>query len=114
MLHCPEYERATYIEGIAHCGFAIEHGWIEFDGEIIDPTRPTDKMIYFPGLRFDGMRGLSTALQIPKPKGNEDLPIFYRFGWGGGDSPDFRAAREAESRYSNLLIEAQSARLLTD
>lgn len=114
MLHCPEFERATYVEGIAHCGFAIEHGWIEFDGEIIDPTRPTDKMIYFPGLRFDGMRGLSTALQIPKPKGTQDLPIFYRFGWGGSDSPEFSAAREAESRYSNLLIEEQSARVLTD
>jgi hypothetical protein len=25
-------------------------------------------------------------MRIPKPDYTEDLPIFYRFGWGGGDT----------------------------
>ena len=108
ILHCPEYERAGYIEGIAHCGFGMEHGWLELDGHIIDPTLPTDRMVYFPGLRFEGAQGLSTVLKFFKPKGTQDLPIFYRFGFGGHNSPEFRSAREAERRYSSLLIEAQS------
>ena len=102
---CDEYQDATYVEGIAHTPFQIEHGWIEFNGEIIGPTLPTKKMIYFPGLRFKGVSGLSMAMQIPKEKGTDDFPIFYRFGWGGHDSPEFRAAREAEQRYRNLLVE---------
>jgi len=103
MNYCPEYQRATYVEGFAHIGFPIEHGWLEFNGEILDPTLPTDDLIYFPGLRFEGMFALSRAMQIPKD-GSEDFPIFYRFGWGGHDSPEFRAAREAGMRYCHLRV----------
>jgi hypothetical protein len=92
----------------------MEHGWIEFDGEIIDPTLPTDRIVYFPGLRFDGGQGLSTAFKIPKPKGNHDLPIFYRFGRCGSDSPEFSSAREAESLYSSLLSQERPVGILTD
>ena len=77
---CPEFEQATYVEGIVNFGVPLEHGWIQFEGEIIDPTLPTGNMICFPGLRFEGMYGISKALQIPKHKGQADFPNFFRFG----------------------------------
>jgi len=90
----PEYADADYVEGMAVVDgvLPIEHGWVEKNGEIIDPTLPDDDLAYFAGLRFNGGLGLSKAIQIPKPDYCEDLPIFYRFGWGGIDSPEFRAA----------------------
>ena len=90
----PEYFYADYVEGIAICGnLHIEHGWVEKDGMIIDPTLPHDKMVYFAGLRFHGCPGIAKALRIPVPKGSkEGLPFFYRLGFGGIDSPEFRAA----------------------
>ena len=98
----PGYRAATYVEGIVvqmveGGGFPFEHGWVEKDGEIIDPTLPSHELVYFPGLRFVGVLGLAEALAIPKPAyTTEDFPIFYRFGWGGADSPEFsQAQREA-------------------
>ena len=80
---------------------ALEHGWVERNGVIVDPTLPTNELTYFPGLRFKGLRGLSKALQIPKPEHtSEDLPIFYRFGWGGIESSVFRSALIAAYRFS--------------
>ena len=73
---------------------------MEHDGIVIDPTLPDDKMVYFPGLRFTGGRGIAEAIQIPKKDWCEDLPIFYRFGWGGIESPEFRAAIVAANRYA--------------
>jgi hypothetical protein len=105
MFYCTEFETATYVEGIVHDVISIEHAWIEFNGEIIDPTLPQTELIYFPGLRFEGLLGLSNALQLPKPDLCEDLPFFNRFGWGGKDSPEFRAAWAASMRYCNLMIE---------
>jgi hypothetical protein len=87
VLFVPKYADADYVEGLAVIGKAlvIEHGWVERDGMIVDPTRPRDEMDYFPGLRFKGQRGLAEAVQIPKPeRTSEDLPIFYRF-WLGRD-----------------------------
>jgi hypothetical protein len=80
----------------------IEHGWVEKDGVIVDPTLPLDKGVYFPGLRFKGQRGLAEALRIAKPGYTTELPIFYRFGWGGVDSPEFRAALIAAYRHAGL------------
>ena len=104
MYYCSEYQRATYVEGFVFIGFLIEHGWLEFNGEIIDPTLPTNDLIYFPGLRFEGSAGLSKAMQIPTDNKSVDFPIFYRFGWGGHDSPEFRAARQAAMRYCDLRV----------
>ena len=102
VLHVPEYADADYVEGLAVIGGAlvIEHGWVERDGVIIDPTLPNDDLLYFPGLRFNGQRGLAEAMQIPKPeRTKEDFPIFHRFGWGGVDSPEFRGALAAAYRH---------------
>jgi hypothetical protein len=100
----PGYRAATYVEGIVvqvveGGGFPFEHGWVEKDGEIIDPTLPSHELVYFPGLRFVGVLGLAEALAIPKPDyTTEDFPIFYRFGWGGADSPEFSQARREAYR----------------
>jgi hypothetical protein len=100
----PEYSDAEYVEGMAvnDDGLAIEHGWVERNGVIIDPTLPEDQLVYFPGLKFKGLHGLSEALRISKPEWSEDLPIFYRFGWGGVESPEFRSALIAAYRFNGL------------
>lgn len=101
----PDYARAEYVEGLAviEKAMVIEHGWIEKDGVIVDPTLPNDDLDYFPGLRFTGQRGVAEAMRIPKPKRTrEDFPIFYRFGWGGIESPEFRSALVAAYRYVGM------------
>ena len=110
LFYCPEYEDATYVEGIAVDGIAIEHGWLEVNGEIVDPTLPTDDLIYFPGLRFEGMRNLSKALRtIPTSEGtDEGVPLFYRFGWGGRDSVEFQSAWKAAMQFISKQLEMQS------
>ncbi len=92
-------------------GFCTEHGWLEIDGQIVDPTLPDDDGYYFPGLRFKGMPELSRALKMPK-NSNEDFPIFYRFGWAGKDSPEFRAAREASMAFVQAMIARAKAILV--
>ena len=106
LFYIPDYSEATYVEGmvIVKKRLLVEHGWIEKDGEIIDPTLPANDIIYFPGLRFEGTLGLSKALRLPKDEGTEDFPIFYRFGWGA-DSPEFSAARETAHRCYSVIIE---------
>ena len=69
---------------------------------VIDPTLPHDDIVYFPGLRFTGGLGISEALRIPKEGWCEELPIFYRFGWGGIESPEFRSATIAAYRYAGM------------
>lgn len=55
------------------------------------------------GLRFRGRRGLAEAMKIPKPeRTQDDFPVFYGFGWGGIDSPDFRSALVAANRYVGM------------
>src|SRR5437764_577654 len=97
--HIPGYEQAWYVEGLAvlPIGFAVEHGWVERGGDVVDPTPPPhdEGVVYFPGLRFRCCQGIAEALNTPKPRWTKDFPLFYRHGWGGHDSPDFRAAREA-------------------
>src|SRR4051794_10411148 len=89
LLNVPGYEDATYVEGVAvhPCGLATEHGWVEHRGEVLDPTLPDHECLYFPGLRFQGRAGLCRAIDaIPRKKGDPDVPLFFRFGWGGADS----------------------------
>lgn len=74
----PGYEKANSVEGIASFqnGLPIEHGWVERNGEIIDPTLPEKKMTYFPGLTFKGQQGIAEALLIPKAfKTDPDVPF---------------------------------------
>ena len=97
------YENADYVEGIAVLGgLMIEHGWVQKDGEVVDPTLPNHKVTYFPGLRFKGRRGLAEALKMPTSNGTYGLPFFYNFGWGGIDSPEYRAALIAAHRHLGM------------
>ena len=41
----------------------------------------------------------------------EDFPIFYRFGWGGIDSPEFRAALVAAYRHVGMHDLARRTRI---
>ena len=108
VMNLPEYARADYVERLAVVnGLPIQHGWVEKDGVIIDPAWPEREAVYFPGLRFHGRRDLAAALRIPKPEHTEDFPIFYRFGWGGIDSPDFRAACIAAYRHAGMEAAAK-------
>lgn len=99
------YANADYVEGLAVIEgvMVIEHGWVERDGLVVDPTLPEDNLVYFAGLRFRGQRELAEGLQIQKPyRTREDFPIFYRFGWGGIESPEFRAALVSANRYAGM------------
>jgi hypothetical protein len=102
-MYCHEFGDAAYVEGMAVIGgLVFEHGWVERDGEIIDPTLPVGSLVYFPGLIFDGQRGIAEALKLPCPEGCDDLPLFNRFGWGGHESADFRAARDGAFNLTRL------------
>lgn len=99
LFFCGEYSTdAVYIEGFflaTNIGYAIKHSWLEIDDQIVDPTLPRDTGFYFPGLRYQGTLELAKAIQIPKECQDNDLPIFSRFGCGGHDSIEFRAAHDA-------------------
>ena len=101
--YVPEYADAVNVEGIAVFpeGLQIEHGWIECNGEIIDPTLPSEKLLYYPGLRCEGQRGISKIMVATKSDG---VPFFYSFGWGGRDLPGFQEARRQAFAYADSLI----------
>jgi hypothetical protein len=105
-----EYKHATYVEGMAVVrGLVIEHGWVEQDGEIIDPTLPDADVAYFPGLRFKGREGLDSTWRIPGLiESGIKLPIFYRFGWGGVNSPEFLQAIVEAYQFAGMGEAAES------
>ena len=101
ILNVDGYQDADYVEGIAVSeeGSIQEHGWVERAGEIIDPTWLFHRY-YFPGLRFAGREGVAKAIMtIPPGHMYWGLPLFYRFGWAGCDSPEFESARQAACQF---------------
>ena len=106
IFHCPEFSNATYVEGIVvatKLSLLIEHGWLEIDNQIVDPTLTDAHWTYFPGLRFEGHAGLAKGLRLPKSEGGE-LPFFYRYGFGGWDSLDFRSARQLATTFQEAQL----------
>ena len=108
LMYCREYEYdAVYVEGIfvdsVYC-FETEHGWLEIDGQIVDPTLPMYDGVYFPGLRYKGMPELSTAMREASERKSSGVPIFYAFGRGGHDSPEFRSSREASMAFLRAIV----------
>jgi hypothetical protein len=84
-------------------GLVLEHAWLEHACVILDPTLPDARLAYFPGLRFACRDGLAEAAALPGMlECSCGLPIFFRSGPGGHDSPAFRAAREAAVRYAGI------------
>jgi hypothetical protein len=105
--YVPGYAGADYVEGIAVFGLVpIQHGWVEKDGVIVDPTLPLKPAVYFPGLRFKGELGLSLALQRFE---TAELPFFHQLGPYGIDSPEFRAAAIAAYRFVAMQYEEHQA-----
>ena len=82
----PELEHGRYVEGyvvtLDHL-LPVEHGWVEHDGVIIDPTLYHTPCVYFPGLRF-------TKAEIAAVRGYK--PIAWQYGWAGEESPQYHAA----------------------
>jgi len=54
LLNVPDYSEATYIEGMAISKgkLLLEHGWIEKDREIIDPTLSRQRHYLFSGFQI--------------------------------------------------------------
>jgi len=100
----PEYEDADYVEGVIVTlgDLVTEHGWVEMDAVIVDPTLLEDDVVYFPGLRFTGGPGISKAIELPKPRYAQDLPILNRFGCEGIKCPEFLAAWIAAYRHVGM------------
>ena len=95
---------AVYVEGWAVMrGTPCEHGWLEFDGHIVDPTLAYldgPPVVYFPGLRFtaeEARRTIETRSDTCQPG---DLPLAWRWGWGGEDAPEYVAAFDAALAYT--------------
>lgn len=97
-----DYKDADYVEGwvVNEGGVMFEHGWIERSGVVIDTTIPTDGLVYFAALRFTGRKGQEEALAIPANGSDQKLPIFFRFGFGGRNSPEYMQAFEDATSYS--------------
>jgi len=98
LLESEKYHDAIYVEGIVvkpKKSFHA-HGWLEVDGEIIDPTQPTAGFFYFPALHFKGFTVLRRAIvDIPRDRVyQEDLPVYKRFGRNGERSGPFALALE--------------------
>jgi hypothetical protein len=99
-----EYENATYVEGaVIAFGDVVEHGWIEHEGEIIDPTLLDANITYFPGLRFKGRTGLDSTWHIPGyMESGVQLPVYLRLGHCGVDSPQFLKAVVDAFRFAGM------------
>lgn len=71
----PEYAEATYVEGLVlnprTPTVVQEHGWIEKECEIVDPTLPELELRYFPAIKWAGI------LDIVVMEGrHQSLPFF--------------------------------------
>jgi len=91
-----ELHGGLYIEGwaLTDGDLVFEHGWLELDGEIIDPTLYDRDVAYFPALRFDRDAAKRELARRGKTMEPGDLPIVWRFGWGGCENSEYMAARE--------------------
>src|SRR3712207_6711599 len=82
LLEVPELAHGQYVEGWivpTTIPIAIEHAWIELDGQIIDPTPKSwiTPFAYFPGLRLSKDEFMEAVTDDGR------LPIVWRYGWGG-------------------------------
>lgn len=86
-----------YVEGWAvTCDhlIAVEHGWLEYDGQVIDPTLPGRVAAYFPGLRLTTDQAIE-ALRRKRGK----LPISW-----ASDSEAYHGALYAALAYSSAAL----------
>jgi hypothetical protein len=103
LLDRSELSVGHYVEGytVDEAGLIRGHGWVELGNRIVDPTSYERELAYFSGLRFSRSQAWEAVTTIPKPEYvREDLPIFYRFGWGGCDSPEMMQAWASARAFS--------------
>ncbi len=87
---------AEYVEGwVVTKGSRqiIEHGWLENDGEVVDPTLPGEVEAYFAGLRFTAAQARE-AFEQAKGK----LPVAWYLAYDLGDKDAYAAYHEALER----------------
>jgi len=98
-----ELEGGLYVEGWAVTdgdALVIEHGWLEIGGEIVDPSLyDPPARAYFPALRFDRARARAELAA-----NDGELPIAWRFGWGGCESSEYMDARERALEFSGMIL----------
>jgi hypothetical protein len=117
LLGCSELSIGRYVEGyaVAMGGTPFEHGWIELGGKIVDPAAFESGLTYFPGLRLDRWEAWEALTTIPRPEYvREELPIFYRFGWGGCDSPEMMQAYAEALAFSAANRQSQMTCTMLD
>jgi hypothetical protein len=87
---------ALYVEGWAVvAGLLIEHAWIEVRDRIVDPTLWDREVRYFPGLRFDRRAVRQELARKTGGTKGGGLPLAWRYGWRGTDSPAYMVAYRA-------------------
>ncbi len=114
---------AEYVEGwlVIPPGIAIEHGWIELAGRIIDPTLWDRADLgagdYFAGVRYgratvqDVLRLSRQGLTLPIVWGSGKGARKYRHGFGGLQHAGYRAARDDaydRAGYGDVLSQVRS------
>ena len=90
-------DRAYYVEGFAvHAIAVMEHGWVELNGEILEPTtvwREHADVEYFTGLRYRR----STIIRLIEKYGA--LPLAWMDRRFGDGDPRYRRARKEAFSY---------------
>jgi len=107
VLKLTEYAEASYIEGwvvYLDNGLITEHKWIVRNGKVIDPTVPSEEIANFPGLEFQGRKGIEEFLLTPLGKKHRKEPFFFAFGWGGHKNPGYMKAFQDAKAFENQLI----------
>lgn len=99
----PELANALYVEGwaVLPSGLAIEHGWIELDGMVLDPTLTDPEAVsgYFPVLRLtrvDAMRAGREYKELPFAPLCEDDRVAVRYSRARSDAFAFAEHNVAE------------------
>ncbi len=92
----PELAAGQYVEGYAIMPtnhIVVEHGWVELNGRVIDPSYPNGHVAYFAGLRFDR----AGAQQVVED--GLDLPVMWRC-----DERQYAACMRAHVRAWDYVI----------
>lgn len=103
LIACAIREPCKYVEGfviLSDIGpIFIEHGWVEIDNRIIDPTLPDNDLIYFTGIAYEGAWLKS---QLDKSKRGLSLPFNL-----GCENADYRNASIEVNEWVMLLTRLQ-------
>jgi len=102
----PEYSDAVYVEGyvVTSLGVLMEHGWLVRNETIVDPTLPTDDVVYFPGLEFRGRDGIRGFLCTDYGGECNGHPFHWAFGFAGRESDTFRASFGTARGYQSAKL----------